>query len=173
MSIDLTQATLKEAGTAEGTSYHHLKNARKKRNISVADIANTLNLTVTLIEKIEVNDFSDIAPIFAKGYVRSYANIVKLPEEQLVEVMSFIKDNTEAQNNIKMPNARRYVKDKKRWPGVLFCILVFIAVVVSISYLQSSHRSSSSEASSQENISAATSMANTSTGNNNIEGSLS
>ena len=150
MPTDLTQATLKESNSAENAPQRNLKNAREKLKLSAADIANKLNLTVTLIEKIETNDFTDIATIFAKGYVRSYAKLVKLSNENTAEIISLIKD-TDTQANLKIPRATRFIKEKKRWPKVLlYCLIIALALVLA-SYWQNTHTSKNKNKNQESN----------------------
>ena len=145
---ELTQAALKqEASHTEASTYQrNLKNARERLKLSTADIANQLNLTVSIIEKIEENNFTDIAPIFAKGYVRAYAKLVKLSEESTVQIIQQIQSNEpkDTQQGEKKLNARRFIKDKKRWPTVVFYIVVVTMVFGLINYLQSSHKTKKS-----------------------------
>jgi cytoskeleton protein RodZ len=62
-----------------------LAEAREKRTLTVETVADELNLDVSIIEAIESDDRENLpAPIFVQGYVRSYARLVELPEEELV-----------------------------------------------------------------------------------------
>ncbi len=62
-----------------------LKAARKARVLETGTVARELHLDVAIIEALE-NDNRDAlpAPIFVKGYLRSYARLVGLPEDELV-----------------------------------------------------------------------------------------
>lgn len=56
-----------------------LVTAREKMQLSAEDIALQMNLTVSVINKIELNQFEQDIPLaFIRGYVRSYAQIVGL-----------------------------------------------------------------------------------------------
>jgi len=62
-----------------------LAEAREKRTLTVETVADELNLDVSIIEAIENEDRENLpAPIFVQGYVRNYARLVGLPEEELV-----------------------------------------------------------------------------------------
>ena len=63
-----------------------LQAARIEQGLSVEDIANKMHLSVSILESIEENNFDDItAPIFVKGYLRAYARIVALGEEDMIQ----------------------------------------------------------------------------------------
>ena len=63
-----------------------LQAARIEQGLSIEDIANKMHLSVSILESIEQNDFDDItAPIFVKGYLRAYARIVSLSEEEMIQ----------------------------------------------------------------------------------------
>jgi len=62
-----------------------LGEARVKHTLTIETVANELNLDASIIEAIENDDHENLpAPIFVQGYVRSYARLVGLPEEELV-----------------------------------------------------------------------------------------
>ncbi len=63
-----------------------LQAARIEQNLSIEDVANRLHLSVSILQSIEENNFDDItAPIFVKGYLRAYARIVSLSEEDMIQ----------------------------------------------------------------------------------------
>ncbi len=68
-----------------------LKNAREEKGMSVVDVAARLCLSVQFIEDIEKDDYSHLsAPTYARGYVRSYAYLVGIPEQTIQAAL----DNT-------------------------------------------------------------------------------
>jgi cytoskeleton protein RodZ len=63
-----------------------LQAARIENGMSVEDIAMRMHLSVGILKAIEDNNFDDItAPIFVKGYLRAYARIVSLSEDEMIE----------------------------------------------------------------------------------------
>lgn len=63
-----------------------LQAARIKKGLSLEDVANRMHLSAGILEAIEVNDFDEItAPIFVKGYLRAYARIVALSEDEMIQ----------------------------------------------------------------------------------------
>lgn len=81
---------ISDNGTNAATDGHspigaRLREARENRTLTVETVASELNLDVSIIEAIENDDRENLpAPIFVQGYVRNYARLVGLPEEELV-----------------------------------------------------------------------------------------
>jgi len=71
-----------------------LQAARIEMGLTVDDVANRMHLSIAILESIEENNFEDItAPIFVKGYLRAYARIVSLDEEEMIrQYLSFYSD---------------------------------------------------------------------------------
>ncbi len=62
-----------------------LQAARIQQGLSLEDVASRMHLSVSILEAIEENNFDDItAPIFVKGYLRAYARIVSLDEDEMI-----------------------------------------------------------------------------------------
>jgi cytoskeleton protein RodZ len=62
-----------------------LQASRIEMGLSLEDVASRMHLSCDIVEAIEVNNFSDItAPIFVKGYLRVYARIVSLDEDEMI-----------------------------------------------------------------------------------------
>jgi len=63
-----------------------LQAARIKMSLSLADVASRMHLSASIVEAIEDNHFEEItAPIFVKGYLRAYARIVSLDEDDMID----------------------------------------------------------------------------------------
>jgi|GEM_PF-1274415 len=61
-----------------------LVEARENQNLSSQDIADQMNLTLSVITKIEANEFEQDIPLaFIRGYIRSYAKKVGVDVENL------------------------------------------------------------------------------------------
>ncbi len=71
-----------------------LQAARIEMGLTIDDVANRMHLSSAILESIEENDFEDItAPIFVKGYLRAYARIVSVNEEEMIQqYLSFYSD---------------------------------------------------------------------------------
>jgi cytoskeleton protein RodZ len=63
-----------------------LQAERIEQGLSIEDVATRMHLSVGILEAIEENNFDDItAPIFVKGYLRAYARIVSLNEDEIIQ----------------------------------------------------------------------------------------
>ena len=62
-----------------------LQAARIQQGLSLDDVANRMHLSLDILKAIEDNKFEVItAPIFVKGYLRAYARIVSLNEDEII-----------------------------------------------------------------------------------------
>jgi cytoskeleton protein RodZ len=62
-----------------------LQAARIKQGLTLEDVANRMHLSTSIVQAIEENNFDEItAPIFVKGYLRAYARIVTLNEDEMI-----------------------------------------------------------------------------------------
>ncbi len=63
-----------------------LQAARIQRGLSLEDVAERMHLSANILEALEENNFEEItAPIFVKGYLRAYARIVSLDEDEMIQ----------------------------------------------------------------------------------------
>jgi cytoskeleton protein RodZ len=71
-----------EAGSAVG---RRLREARTRRKMGLERVAKELHLDVSVIKAIENDDRTAMpAPAFVQGYIRNYARLLELPEDELV-----------------------------------------------------------------------------------------
>ena len=62
-----------------------LRAARNAQNLSVGEVARQLRLSVAQVEALEASAFDRLpGPVFARGYLRNYAHLLKLDPEPLV-----------------------------------------------------------------------------------------
>ncbi len=68
-----------------------LSSARRELEWAVADVAANLNLRVSVIEALERDDYTDLpGPTFVRGYLRGYARLLGVDENEVVEVDTII-----------------------------------------------------------------------------------
>lgn len=65
-----------------------LKEARKELNLTLEDISSRLRLRVEVLEQIEADQF-DMGKLatFTRGYYRSYAKVVNVPEQKVLDAL--------------------------------------------------------------------------------------
>lgn len=107
-----------------------LRDARVAQRLKPGEVAEELHLDVDIIDAIEHGDMTKLpAPIFVQGYVRSYARLVGLPEDELTR--EFTAQHAE------LPPLTVYSTDSKA-PGLRLpsgrlvrnVILVMLAVIL-------------------------------------------
>ncbi len=82
-SDDKQKSESRPAGVGPG---ERLQAARIQQGLSLEDVANRMHLSPSILEAIEENNFDEItAPIFVKGYLRAYARIVSLDEDEMIQ----------------------------------------------------------------------------------------
>jgi cytoskeleton protein RodZ len=62
---------------------------RLAQNLSVADVARQLKLSIGQVEALEAGDFQRLpGPVFARGFVRNYARLLRLDAEPLLKSLA-------------------------------------------------------------------------------------
>ena len=80
--MDTTTDTLTPAAPLPGAM---LAAAREAQGLSVEDISQRLKLSVAQIKSIEADDHSKLpTPVYVRGFIRSYARLLKLDSAQLL-----------------------------------------------------------------------------------------
>ena len=63
-----------------------LSKRRKKRDLSINDVAREIKIESSVIKKIESDEFHSIgAPVFVKGYLRQYSNLVGADDDLIIK----------------------------------------------------------------------------------------
>lgn len=85
MSADQDTDGSTTAGGDRSSIGARLAAARKKCELDIPVVANELNLDANIITALENDDTAALpAAIFVKGYLRNYARLVGLPEDEMV-----------------------------------------------------------------------------------------
>lgn len=130
------------------TPGERLKLAREQAALSIERVAKDLYLDVRLIQAIEANRFKELgAPVYAKGYLRKYARLVGVAEE---EVLAQYQQSSDAvATPVPVPVAMGSVPEARqplpRW--ILWVVIGLIAVAGLTTLL--SLRSSDTETATQ------------------------
>jgi cytoskeleton protein RodZ len=127
-----------ESSKSQQTPGDLLKQAREKLGLAQKDIAAQLNLQTEVIDAVEKND-RDRLPVatFARGYIRSYARLVKMDADMLIglydqystpppEIIPTIKKPTQASSRDKPVRAITY-------------LITFILALLLLAWLQSKY----------------------------------
>jgi len=103
--------------------------ARKKQNKSIEEIADELNLSLTQIRTIELDQSEGLPePTYVRGYIRSYASLLGLNPEEVLE--HYLNKNWQKSANLDdMP---RGIGDGDTAESSLFSparVIVFLAII--------------------------------------------
>lgn len=90
-----------------------LKQERLKRKLSLAAVAKAVCLDETILNEIERDETVHVAPIYRNGYIRTYANFLKFPEDEIQSMLSPADDEQTTIQNIFTESPKRNPMD--RW----------------------------------------------------------
>jgi cytoskeleton protein RodZ len=111
--------------------------ARTAQNLSAADIARQLKLSVWQVEALEAGLYGQLpGPIFVRGFIRNYARLVKLDPDELVKALG---------DSVPPPAPRAAVspsrdipfpaKGKPRWAIVAIPAVVIVGLLAAYEFL--------------------------------------
>lgn len=122
-----TETTLEN--TTPATPGERLRQAREHMGLTQQTVAERLCLKVTTVREIEEGSTSpDLAPTFLRGYIRSYAKLVHLPESELLPVLD--KHVVPRIANVTSMQGFALGKSRKKRDGWLMSFTWIIVLVV-------------------------------------------
>lgn len=109
-----------------------LREAREKLGLSVADVAGQIKFAPRQIEALEAEDFKSLPEAaFLRGFVRSYAKILRLDAEALLASMPQTKmaavELIPASVGVPFPNAQSSRQQNMIWLGAALLLAVIVA----------------------------------------------
>lgn len=121
------------------TAGQMLSDARLARQLSIAQVALQLNLKPEQVEKLEQDKIDGMAETFARGYVRAYGRLLKLPEASL---MAAFGKHTGCQQSSAKPmrtfsnrTARQATENRFMW--LTYAMIVALLIMLFIWWWQS------------------------------------
>ena len=113
-----------------------LARTRQEKDLNTKEIAKELRINVSIIEMMEGNEFQSIgAPVFVKGYLRQYANILGLSADSILEEYNQLnpdKNSLPIVNKAVEKISKYVLTPKLILVGVsFFLILLIISMIVS------------------------------------------
>ena len=110
-----------------------LRAARETQGISVDDVAHDLHLDREIIVALESADYGVLgAPVFIRGYLRSYARLMGLPEEDIVA--GFVVDEPQPEE-FRTLSAQSVVKPGASLANFVLWVLLAIVILAGFAYL--------------------------------------
>lgn len=132
----MSEAGAGEEGLPAGMGAR-LRRERERRDLTVQQAAEQLNLDPIVIVALEADDYSALgAAVFAKGHLRRYGALLGLPEADLLE--AFEQSRAQLPQPTLVPKARVEmipVRARPKWPWVVGSLLLFLLVAAIIAYL--------------------------------------
>ena len=114
-----------DGGSDEPVAGERLAKARREQQIPVIEIAKELHLDEYKVRALECNDFDVIgAPVFAKGHLRKYAQLVKVDEADVMADYYRLDRSAGAPPVITTRRRPRQVMAIGPWVAVIVVILV-------------------------------------------------
>lgn len=84
-----TEATQDNTASSGATPGERLRQARERLGLTQQVVAERLCLKISTVRELEENSTStDLAPTFLRGYIRSYAKLVHVPEEEVLPMLA-------------------------------------------------------------------------------------
>jgi len=112
---------------------HRLRLTREDLHLSKDEVAHHLHLDVHIVEALESDDYDDLpSAAYICGYLRSYARILKLPEDEIVSAYS----KGQEINAALIPETVSMEPVKQMNPGIIrFVVFIVIAVLVAAGFM--------------------------------------
>lgn len=127
---------------------YRLSEARKALNLSQRSVAEQLRLKVSTVRELEdgLNPL-DLAPTFIKGYIRSYAKLVQVPEDELIALLpkSNVEKNIVETNRIKGFTLGKPRKKIDRWLTLFTWLILFVVLGLTGAWWWENHKAQQSE----------------------------
>jgi cytoskeleton protein RodZ len=124
-----------------------LRQAREQRRLSVQQVALQLNLKPEQVEKLEQDKLDgSVLETFARGYVRAYGRLLKLPEAELMAAFSrqtgFQAPATKPMRTFSNRAAHQATENRFMW--LTYAIVALLLVLLFVWWWQSARSSSDS-----------------------------
>ena len=106
------------------------RQTREALNLSLEDVAKEITLRPSILEQLENNEFiqKSTPSIFVKGYVRSYAKFLRLPDSVWENIVFAETEKNDLGKNARSTRAVNQYSSHNRWIGRLTAI-VFVMVI--------------------------------------------
>jgi cytoskeletal protein RodZ len=81
---------------SEGENFgQYFRQRREERGLSLKEVENAISIRTVYLDAIEHGRFSDvISPVYAKGFVRQYANFLGLEGDRFIHEFDHLFDKT-------------------------------------------------------------------------------
>jgi cytoskeleton protein RodZ len=144
MTTELTQPSSAPKALSAGQI---LRQAREQQNLTVAQVAQQLNLGKSLIEDLELDQVdAKLSSTFVRGYLRSYAKLLKLPAQQVLDAYSSNSKGLHQIPSLTRSFSKRTATEatENRFMWVTYFVIFVFIVLLVVGFWQSRFGSSAS-----------------------------
>ena len=106
------------------------RKARENLNLSLEDVAKEIALRPSILQQLEDNEFiqKSTPAIFVKGYVRSYAKFLRLPDSVWGNITFAENDKNDLSKNARSTREVNQYSSHSRWVGRLSIIVLILVL---------------------------------------------
>lgn len=105
--------------------------ARERLGISVAQAADSLRVDVAVIESLEAGRFFALgAPVFARGYLRQYAELLGEPMDDVTGRYRTLQESSTTPDITAVPYVAPAGRPPSRWPVVVVAVALVVGALV-------------------------------------------
>lgn len=106
------------------------RQAREALHLSLEDVAKEIALRPSVLQQLENNEFiqKSIPATFMKGYVRSYAKFLRLPDSVWEDIAFAETEKNDLSKNARSTRAVNQYSSHSRWVGRLTAIVLIIVI---------------------------------------------
>ena len=116
------------ARTSDPSPGARLRNAREAMGLTIEVVAERLRLNAALVLAMEEERIALLgAPVFARGHLRNYASLLRLPENEILA--AFGTSDFPEPSFLPAMNLRSKERDHARWAWPIAAVLLAITVV--------------------------------------------
>lgn len=110
-----------------------LKQKREEKNLSVDEVAQSLNLTSRAISAIEADDHDSLPGVtYARGYLRNYAQLLNISSDPLVELFNNMVIAEEKKNELPVDTPVASKASKSNDKGVMLGTILVAVVILGL-----------------------------------------
>lgn len=106
------------------------RQAREALNLSLEDVSKQITLRPSILAQLENNEFvqKNVPATFIKGYVRSYARFLRLPESAWAELSFGEGEKNDLGKNARATRSVNQYSSHSRWVGYLTALVLLVAL---------------------------------------------
>jgi cytoskeleton protein RodZ len=137
MTTELTPPSSAPKALSAGQT---LRQAREQQNLTVAQVAQQLNLSKGLIDDLELDQVeAKLSSTFVRGYLRSYAKLLKIPVQQVLDAYSSNSKGLHQVPSLTRSFSKRTAKEatENRFMWVTYFVIAVFVVLLVLGFWQS------------------------------------